>query len=60
MRPQSQTLAKPAPSASSRYITSIAVSSAPRDAGDRNPAPDAHGPSEELRWIPRWVVEWQA
>ena len=39
MRPHIQTLAKPAASASSRYITSIAVSSAPLDAGDRNPAP---------------------
>ena len=38
MRPHIQTLAKPAASASSRYITSIAVSSAPLDAGDRKPA----------------------
>ena len=39
MRPHIQTLAKPAASASSRYMTSIAVSSAPLDAGDRKPAP---------------------
>ena len=38
MRPHIQTLAKPAASASSRYITSIAVSSAPLLAGDRKPA----------------------
>ena len=38
MRPHIHTEAKPAASASSRYITSIAVSSAPRDAGDRKPA----------------------
>ncbi len=37
MRPQSQTEAKPAESASSRYMTSSAVSSAPREAGDRKP-----------------------
>ena len=38
--PQSHTLPKPAPTASSRYTTSSAVSSAPREAGDRNPAQD--------------------
>ena len=38
MRPHIQTLAKPAASASNKYITSIAVSSAPLDAGDRKPA----------------------
>ncbi len=38
MRPHIQTLANPAASASSRYITSIAVSRAPLDAGDRKPA----------------------
>ena len=42
MRPHIHTLAKPAASASSRYMTSIAVSSAPRDAGERKPAQVKH------------------
>ena len=49
--PHSHTLPKPAPTASSRYTTSSAVSSAPRDAGDRNPAqgrPASALPSQEV------------
>jgi len=48
--PQSHTLPKPAPTASSRYTTSSAVSSAPREAGDRNPA---QGVKLSLRRHPR-------
>jgi hypothetical protein len=42
MRPHIHTLAEPAASASSRYTTNIAVSSAPRDAGERKPAQVKH------------------
>ena len=38
MIPYSQTEENPAATASSRYITSRAVSSAPREAGDKKPA----------------------
>jgi len=47
MRPHIHTLAKPAANASSRYMTSIAVSSAPLEAGDRKPAVTIQPPLEE-------------
>ena len=47
MRPHIHTLAKPAANASSRYMTSIAVSSAPLEAGDRKPAVTIQLPLKE-------------